>query len=709
MIFTSQIAKGLNLKQDHVNAVIELLEDGNTVPFIARYRKEQTGSMDEDQIRLIESELDRLKQLKERRDAILRSLKEQDKLTPELMTQIESAETLTLLEDIYLPYKPKRKTRASIAIERGLQGLADLIIKQPLNIESPEGAASKYLNEQVTTIEEALAGARDIVAGMISEHADVRRITRNKGLQSGVVRSDRILSGSDAKSVFEVYYEFECAVPKIHPHQVLALNRGEEEGVLSVRVFIPEKDWRIAVLSCFKADTRSSFFTHFNTAVEDCAERLLLPAIERDIRRSLTETAWKHAINVFGLNLKALLLNPPLSGHAVLGVDPGFRTGCKIAVVDVTGKLLDTATIYPHEPHNKLDAALAVLKNLITRHSVDLIAIGNGTASRESEQMAAKLIHELPGVKYLIVSEAGASVYSASPLAKSELPGLDVTLRGAVSIARRVQDPMAELVKIDPKSIGIGLYQHDVDQTELSKALDGVVEDVVNHVGVNLNTASPSLLAKVSGIGPKLAEKIVEYRNVNGKFTNRDQLMKVSGLGPKSFEQCAGFLRIMDGDNPLDMTAIHPESYAITGQLLKIAGINSNDLLDISKVTKPEIFDQPELLSREIGCGLPTLKDILLQIYKPGRDIRYDAPAPILRTDVLKAEDLIVGMKLKGTVRNVVDFGAFIDIGVKQDGLLHRTQIARGALLKVGDILDVEITKIEIERGRIGLKMANQN
>ncbi len=708
MTHTIQIAKKLGIQQNQIRAVVDLLDAGNTIPFIARYRKEMTGSLDEEQLRQTQSELEHLRAMDERRSTILATIEEQNKLTPELKRQIEDADTLTALEDLYLPYKPKRRTRASIAREKGLQGLADLILKQPRDGVSPEQAAFDYLNEQVLTVDDALSGARDIAAEQVSDHADVRRMTREKTLQNGVMQSKKIEEAVDVRGVYELYYDFEIPASKLRPHQVLAINRGEAEKVLRAKVMVPEKDWQLAILAVFRADMRSLFFNQFQQAMTDAAERLLIPAIERDVRRSLTENAWRHAIHIFAANLKALLLQPPLTGLVVLGIDPGFRTGSKIAIVDATGKLLEVATIYPHEPQKKMAEALIMLKTLALKHQVKLIAIGNGTASRETEQMTAALIRELPFLKYVITNEAGASVYSASPLARAELPGLDVTLRGAVSIARRVQDPLAELVKIEPKAIGIGLYQHDVDQTELSKSLDGVVEDVVNKVGVDINTASPALLSHVAGIGTKLAEKIVAYRDENGQFISRQQLLKVPGLGPKAFEQAAGFLRIRDGDNPLDASSIHPESYTIAERILKMGEIKLGSSQEERKKKIDHIRGNSiDRLAEEVGCGVPTLNDILEQLLRPGRDPRSDSPAPILRSDVLKMDDLVVGMVMKGTVRNVVDFGAFVDIGVKQDGLLHRSQIGYGVELKLGDIIDVEILKVEVEKGRIGLKLAD--
>ena len=706
--YETKIATLLNVRPGQVAATVELLDAGNTIPFIARYRKEATGSLDEEQLRSVQTEIERLRTLDERRAAILTSIEEQGKLTDDLRQQIEAAENITTLEDLYLPYKPKRRTRASVAREQGLQGLADLILQQPREGASPEEAAEAYLNESITTVEMALAGARDIVAETISDHAGVRQMTREKALHFGLVQSAKIEDAEDPRAVYELYYDFEALVERLRPHQILALDRGETEKVLRIRVEVAERDWQIAVMANFRGDTRSPYYTHFQQAMEDSAERLLLPAIERDVRRHLTEMAGLHAINIFATNLRALLLQPPLAGHTVLGLDPGFRTGCKVAVVDPTGKLLDTTTIYPHEPQKHLAESLETLKKLVQKYHVTLITIGNGTASRETEALAARLIDETPGVRYLIVSEAGASVYSASPLARAEMPNLDVSLRGAVSIARRAQDPLAELVKIEPKAIGVGMYQHDVDQTALGQSLQGVVEDVVNRVGVDVNTASPALLTHVAGIGPKLAEKIVAHRDENGPFRNRAELRKVPGLGPKAFEQSAGFLRINGGENPLDASAIHPESYGAAQNVLTLAEITGETGTEERRARLDKLVKGQDLaaLAEAVGCGVPTLKDILEQLVRPGRDPRADTPAPILRTDVLKMEDLVVGMKLKGTVRNVVDFGAFVDIGVKQDGLLHRTQIPTGTRLQAGQIIEVEILKVENERGRIGLGWA---
>jgi uncharacterized protein len=704
MTHAEQIASQLNVKPSQVTAVINLLDDGNTVPFIARYRKEMTGLLDDEQIRIIADELVRLRALDERRAAILTSIEEQGKLTSELRESINAAITMTALEDLYAPYKKKRRTRAMAAREKGLEPLAELIIEQSMD-GSPEKLAEKFLNDQVTDVSEALQGARDIVAEVISDNANVRAALREKALKFSKLRVEKIKDAVDEKTVYQSYYEFECRVDRLQPHQTLAVSRGEKEGILRVHVDVPERDWLDAVQAEFEQDILSPFADQLALAIQDSAERLLLPAIERDVRREKGESADNHAIQVFASNLRALLRQPPLAHHIFLGIDPGFRTGCKVAVVDATGKLLDTGTIYPHEPRNDWKGAINTLQDMINRHHVTLISIGNGTASRETEKLVSELTRNAPQTKYLIVNEAGASVYSASALARQEFPDLDVTIRGAVSIARRAQDPLAELVKIDPKSIGVGLYQHDVDQTSLAHALDGVIESVVNKVGVDVNTASPALLTHVAGIGPKLAGNIVAHRDTNGPFKSRAALRKVSGLGPKAFEQAAGFMRIQNGSDPLDSSAIHPESYKIAESILARAGLSASSPLNerISALDALTAKTSLEVLAKELNCGLPTLTDILEQLVRPGRDPRTDTPLPIQRSDVLKSEDLVTGMQLKGTVRNVVDFGAFVDIGIKQDGLLHRTQIPMGTVLKVGDIIDVEILKIENERGRIGL------
>jgi len=701
------IASQLQVKASQVEAAIRLLDEGNTVPFIARYRKEMTGALDDEQVRIVADEIVRLRAINERRSTILKSIQEQGKLTDELKLAIEAAGTMTALEDLYAPYKPKRRTRAMLAREKGLEGLAGHILEQSLTLRSIEEIVKEfYLNEQVPTVEEALQGARDIVAETISDNANVRSSTRERALKFATLAAEKVEDAVDEKRVYESYYAFKNRVDRLQPHQILALNRAEKEGILKVRVEINEHDWRAAIAAEYQEDILSPFSDQLSLAIQDSAERLLLPAIERDVRRELSQKADGHAINVFATNLRALLSQPPLTGQTVLGLDPGFRTGTKLAVVDPTGKLLDTGTIYPHEPKNDWTGALATLEQMVNRHHVTLITIGNGTASRETEKLVAELTrNKADKTKYLIVNEAGASVYSASALARQEFPDLDVSIRGAVSIARRAQDPLAELVKIDPKSIGVGMYQHDVDQSALEHSLDGVVESVVNAVGVDVNTASPALLTHIAGVGPKLAGNLVSYREANGAFSCRDELHSVSGLGPKAFEQAAGFMRIRDGTNPLDASAIHPESYAIAEAVLRRAGLSpATPIHDRKAALDGLVAKTPvENLAVELNCGLPTLNDILEQLLRPGRDPRLDTPAPILRSDVLKMEDLLVGMLLKGTVRNVVDFGAFVDIGVKQDGLLHRSQIPHGTLLKVGDIIELEILKIEPERGRISL------
>ncbi len=710
MSYSETIAKLINARPSQVDATINLLDEGNTVPFIARYRKEMTGTLDDEQVRIVADEVVRLRGIDDRRKTILSSIEEQGKLTGELRSAIESADSMTALEDLYAPYKPKRRTRAMIAREKGLQPLADLILKQAKDRRPLLDIASNYLNDRVGSWQEAIEGARDIVAETISDNAEVRRSTREKALKTSKVGAEKVEGAVDEKRVYESYYVFDGRVDRLQNHQILAMNRGEKEGVLKVRVHINERDWQTSMDDNFEVDILSPFADELTLAEQDAANRLLLPSIERDVRRELSEKADNHAINVFATNLRALLSLPPMANQTVIGLDPGFRTGTKFAVVDPTGKLLDTGTIYPHEPKNDWAGALAVLKAMIDRHQVTLITIGNGTASRETEKLAAELTRNAAKTRYLIVNEAGASVYSASPLARAEFPDLDVSIRGAVSIARRAQDPLAELVKIDPKSIGVGLYQHDVDQSALNHSLDGVVESVVNNVGVDLNTASSALLTHVAGIGPKLATAIVSYRDTNGKFKSRSELRKVTGLGPKAFEQSAGFMRIRGGKEPLDASAIHPESYPVAHLVLERAGLDPAASIVTRKPALDTLMSNITLekFSHELGCGTPTLKDILEQLVRPGRDPREEAQAPILRSDVLKMEDLAEGMELKGTVRNVVDFGAFIDIGVKQDGLLHKSQLPFGTVIKVGDIVDVVILKIEKDRGRVGLGWAKK-
>jgi len=730
---TARLSRTLSLSAAGVASTITLLDDGNTVPFIARYRKEATGGLDEVEIRAVADALETLRALDARRTTVLAAIAEQGRLTTELRDAIASAETRTALEDLYLPYKQKRRTRAQIARERGLADLANLILRQPITKKSPETLAAPFVRGEtagaqaaltggrtiaaVTSAEDALAGARDIVAETIADDPAVRGETRRRALAFAVLDAVLKPGAADERGVYTTYYDFHGRVDHIRPHQVLAINRAEQEGVLRVKITVPERDWRSAIGAHYRPNPRSPLAGELTAATDDAAARLLLPAIERDIRRALGERAEAHAIDVFGRNLRSLLLQAPLAGHTVLGLDPAYRTGCKLAIVDPTGRLTATAKIYPHPPQSQRTEAMSTLRDLIRRHGVTIVAIGNGTASRESERLVADVLRDLDGVRYVVVSEAGASVYSASPLARAELPKLDVTERGAVSIARRLQDPLAELVKIDPQSIGVGLYQHDVDQKALDHALDGVVESVVNRVGVDVNTASPALLARVAGIGPKLSESIVAHRDTNGPFARRTGLMRVAGLGAKAFEQSAGFLRIRAGDtrvadpqdtpvaDPLDATAIHPESYGAARALLDLAGL--------SPATAPDARREPldalvaaeglEALADRLGIGVPTLVDIVEQLVRPGRDPRDDAPPPLLRDDVLTMADLHVGMRLSGTVRNVVDFGAFVDIGVEQDGLMHKSAMPPGLTIGAGDVVTVEVMRVECDRGRIGL------
>jgi uncharacterized protein len=703
------IARELGIRPAQVAATVELLDAANTIPFIARYRKEATGSLDESQLRAVEERLGQRRALEERREAVLARITALGQMTQALQEQIGAAATLTALEDLYQPFRPRRRTRASAARERGLGPLAEMIVAQPQTRQTLDELAQPFLSHEAPAPQEAWAGARDIVAEMISDHHEVRGETREKALQWAVLRAEKREEAEDKRGVFRHYHQFEASIRQLRPHQVLAINRGEAEEVLRVYVDIAERDWLLPAKNVFRPHFRSPLCAQLEAAIADAGPRLLVPAIVRDVRRALSEEAEAHAIDVFADNLHNLLLQPPLAGHTVLGVDPGFRTGCKIAVIDPTGKLLETATIYPHPPQSERETALKRLASTVQQKRVTLIAIGNGTASRETELLVAGLIGLLQkrgrAPQYLIVSEAGASVYSASELAREELPGLDVSLRGAVSIARRVQDPLAELVKIDPRSIGVGLYQHDVDQKALVEALDWVVTSAVNQVGVDVNTASPALLTYVSGIGPALARRIVAEREARGPFRSRRALQQVGGLGPKTFEQAAGFLRINDGDNPLDASAIHPESYPVAEALLARAGLTPD--------TPPAARAEPlaalrrrqplAQLAEELGAGAPTLEDIFEQLVRPGRDPREEAPAPLLRSDVLAMEDLQPGMRLMGTVRNVVDFGAFIDVGVKEAGLLHRSRKPRDVELQVGDVVEVEIVQVEPERGRIGL------
>ena len=801
MDIIQKIKEELQVEKWQVEAAVKLIDEGNTIPFISRYRKEVTGSLNDEQLRNLDERLTYLRSLEDKKEQVLKSIEEQGKLTDDLKEKILAAQTLVVVEDLYRPYRPKRKTRASIAKEKGLEPLAEYILRQEAT-EPVLNEAAKYVSEEkeVKTPEEALQGAQDIIAETISDDADhrlyIRNITVEEGIVTGTAKDEK------AQSVYEMYYNFEEPVKKIAGHRVLALNRGEAEKVLTVKVNAPEE--RILRYLEKKLITKENEYTTpvICAAVEDSYDRLIAPAIEREIRNDLTEKAEDGAINVFGKNLEQLLLQPPIAGKVVLGWDPAFRTGCKLAVVDATGKVLDTKVIFPTAPQNKVEESKAELKKLIKKYNVDLISVGNGTASRESEQVIVELLKELDRpVQYVIVNEAGASVYSASKLATEEFPNFDVGQRSAASIARRLQDPLAELVKIDPKSIGVGQYQHDMNQKKLSDALSGVVEDSVNKVGVDLNTASASLLEYVSGINKTIAKNIVDYRENNGRFVNRKQLLKVPKLGPKAYEQCAGFLRIPDGKNPLDATSVHPESYEAAEQLMEKLGLTMEDIKEAQKqaaakkasgrssaaqadgqkngngtvkapkkreeqkgkavrvhntntamgkalaaamggvtfdnsaqtsakqtapVAKNAVNDAKDmsglekriknkkLLAEELGIGEITLTDILKELEKPGRDPRDDMPKPILRSDVLDMKDLKPGMILKGTVRNVIDFGVFVDIGVHQDGLVHISQITDRYIkhpleaVSVGDIVDVQVLTVDMAKKRIGLTMKIQ-
>lgn len=703
MSHNTQIAQSLALETKQVNAAIRLLDDGNTIPFIARYRKEMTFNLDELQLRNIHEKVHYFRNLDERRDVIIASITDQGHMTEDLENRLLEADTLIELEDLYQPYKPKRVTRASRATKAGLEPLAQQILRQ--SSRDVKSQTQKFICDDYSTIEEVLGGARDIVAQMIADNSDIRGKIRQKAMEWGTLRCKKVASSTDEKGVFRVYYDFDSRLKWLKAYQILALNRGESEGVLRVFIEISERDWLPIVHSKFRSRKSSPWSKQLELAIQDCAKRLLLPAIERDLRKNLTQTAHQHAIEVFTENVRRLLLQPPLIGHVVMGVDPGFRSGCKVVVVNTTGKVLDTCTIYPNPPQSKYKESLDTLHKIGRKFKVTLITIGNGTASRETEQLVADLVRQMNDLKYLIVNEAGASVYSASDVARQELPDMDVSLRGAVSIARRVQDPLAELVKIDPKSIGVGLYQHDVNQKQLSESLEWVVQSVVNQVGVNLNTCSASLLKHVAGLTQRTAQQIIAYRDYHGKFVNREDLFKVKGFGIKTFEQCAGFLRISDGNNWLDNSAIHPESYAITQDILELAHIVEDSDFEKRRdkiIAFMHTVNSQELANR-LNIGLPTVEDILEQIQRPGRDPRENIPRPMLRQDILKIEDLKTDMRLNGTVRNVVDFGAFIDIGVKQDGLLHSSKIPPKLNLGIGDVIEVVILTIDKERGRIGL------
>ncbi len=706
------LAEEFNITKKQVEGVIHLLDEGNTIPFIARYRKEMTGELDEEIIRNLKDRLEYLRNLEARKKEVLRLIEKQGKLTPELADRIKRSRMLQEVEDLYRPFRPKRKTRASKARDRGLEPLARLLLAQERIERSLEDLALPYVNEAkgVKSPEEALQGARDIIAEVVSDNAEIRGMIRQLVWEKGVIHSQKL---KDEVSNYSDYYDYSERVKNIPSHRILAINRGEREGFLKVSVVAPETEIINKIENCYMVDAESLTWPQVRKAIHDGYNRLLAPSIEREIRAMLTEKAEERAIKIFGQNLKRLLLQPPVRGKNVLGIDPAYRTGCKLAVVDATGKLLDTGVVYPTPPQEDKENAHRILKDLIKKHSVSLIAIGNGTASRETELFVSELISKLEEVVYyVIVNEAGASVYSASRIAKKEFPYLDVSYRGAVSIARRVLDPLAELVKIDPKSIGVGQYQHDVNQKKLGETLDGVVESCVNTVGVDLNTASSSLLKYVAGISSKVAENIIKFREEKGKFTSRNQLLQVTGLGEKTFTQCAGFLRIPDAEHPFDNTPIHPESYGIAERILVEAGFDVKDLKERPQQVREAVKGlDPQNLAERLNAGIPTIKDILKAFQQPGRDPREDMPKPVFMKNVLRLEDLKQGMLLKGTVRNVVDFGVFVDIGVGRDGLVHISQLSEKYIkhpfdvVSIGDHVTVKVLEVDMDRERISLSM----
>ncbi len=707
------ITQELHVEKWQVEAAVKLIDEGNTIPFISRYRKEATGALNDEQLRMLHERLTYLRNLEDKKTQVMNSIEEQGKLTEELKRQIQEAQTLVVVEDLYRPYRPKRRTRATIAKEKGLEPLANIFSLQ-MTDKSPEEEAKAFLSEEkgVNTAEEAINGAMDILAERISDEADYRIYIRNLTAKKGTVVS--AAKDKEAQSVYEMYYEFEEPVKKLAGHRILALNRGEKEKFLTVKISAPEEEILRYLEHQVIVRDNANTAAVLKAVVEDSYKRLIAPAIEREIRNELTEKAEDGAISVFGKNLEQLLMQPPISGQVVLGWDPAFRTGCKLAVVDATGKVLDTTVIYPTAPTTdaKIKAAKETLKKLIEKYHITLFSVGNGTASRESEQVIVELFKEIPEkVQYVITNEAGASVYSASKLATEEFPNFDVGQRSAASIARRLQDPLAELVKIDPKSIGVGQYQHDMNQKKLGGALSGVVEDCVNKVGVDLNTASASLLEYISGISKAIAKNIVAYREENGRFTSRKELLKVAKLGPKAFEQCAGFMRITGGKNPLDATSVHPESYEAALAVLERLGYTTEDIEGgkLSGLSR-KITDYKKM-AEELGVGEITLQDIVKELEKPARDPRDEMPKPILRTDVLDMKDLKEGMILKGTVRNVIDFGAFVDIGVHQDGLVHISEMSEKFIkhpleaVSVGDVVDVRVIGVDMNKKRISLSM----
>lgn len=713
MDYSKVLSQQFQIKEEYANNIISLLDDGNTIPFIARYRKEMHGSMDDQLIREFSEKLEYLRSLDKRREEIRTLIDGQEKLTDEISLALDKAETLSELEDIYRPYRPKRKTRASVAKEKGLEPLAEIILKQESKCD-PVAVAEEYVDEEkgVANVEDALQGAMDIIAETVSDNAEIRKRIRNLANVNGVISSVAVDAEKD--SVYRQYYDYKEPVKKIADHRLLAVNRGEKEGFLKVSVEMDTERPLNSIAKVMITNPACACADIVKTACEDAYTRLIFPSIEREIRNDLTENACENSMKVFGVNLRQLLMQPPVKGKTVLGLDPGYRTGCKVAVVDGTGKVLDTAVIYPTHSEVKVRESKQKLLQLIKKHNVDIISIGNGTASKETEMFAADAIKEADHpVYYMVVSEVGASVYSASKLAAKELPQLDLTLRSAVSIARRLQDPLAELVKIEPKAIGVGQYQHDMPQKRLGETLDGVVEGCVNSVGADLNTASPALLSRISGLNSTVCNNIVAYREENGAFTSRAELKKVPKLGPKAFEQCAGFLRVPESKNPLDNTGVHPESYKSAKELLALLDYSDNEIKEgkFTDLANSVAAKGTKSLADTLKIGLPTLDDIVKELSKPGRDPRDELPAPMLRSDILDIKDLKPDMVLKGTVRNVIDFGAFIDIGVHQDGLVHISQICDkyikhpSEVLKVGDVVDVKILSVEPEKNRISLTM----
>ena len=707
MTIIEQLARELNRPAEHIENVVRLLDEGNTIPFIARYRKELHGSMDDTALRTLEERLAYLRNLTERKESVKASIAEQEKLTDELAAAIDAAQTLAEVEDLYRPYKPKRRTRATVAKEKGLEPLAALLFAQERDCPRPEEAAADYLSAEkgVETVADALQGANDIVAEWISDDAAIRRSLRELLEKRGTLRS---LAATEEDSVYRLYYDFEQPLSRLQGHQILAINRGEKEKMLSATVLL-DRELALPLLRRAVVKPGSAAMEFVKAAAEDAYDRLIYPSLEREMRAALTDKASEGAIKMFALNLKPLLMQPPVKGHVTMGLDPGYAHGCKVAVIDATGKVLDTTVVYPTYGERQKNEAITKLAQLVKKHGVEHIAIGNGTASRETEQMTVELIHKVSGgLSYMIVSEAGASVYSASKLAAEEFPQFDVNLRSAVSIARRLQDPLAELVKIDPKAIGVGQYQHDMPQKELDASLNAVVEDCVNAVGVDLNTASPSLLTRVAGLNGTIAKNIVAFREENGVFTTRRQLLKVAKLGPKAFEQCAGFLRVPESKNVLDNTGVHPESYDAAKGLLELLGATPKDARDLP--ARLNAYGA-EKAAEALGVGVPTLRDIAKELSKPGRDPRDELPAPILRTDVLDIKDLKPGMVLTGTVRNVIDFGVFVDIGVHQDGLVHISQVCNKFIkhpseaVAVGDVVKVVVLDVDEKKHRISLSM----